>query len=1858
MHTFLRICLFILLTGATSNALLAQELNLALSTDFNVVGVGNTVTFRVTTSNSGTRNLSNVTVQIELPPHITTFSEPPGFDCSTSGCNPGEVVTWTAGTLIEGESQSVFYRTSISTSAPEATITTVATASANNTDVSDVTTSHDVTIDPSPLLMLNITSDPGPIEAGSEVRYLVNFGNYGTVTPTDVQLTFTVPNGSQFVSATGGGTEEDRVVTWDIGLLAVGASRRVEVVLQTNANLDDGDLLRLRAEIEPNLSTENAVAASYITTIKDPEPLDLKIGVSRKTVQPDGSITFMFTASNTGIADLTDIAARLILFGSMDTFSEPPGFDCSTSGCNSNEAATWTIGTLAPGESRTVFYRTFISGSAVPGALSRAYVILESSSTGQVIVSQDVAIEADPSIILNIAPDPGPAIAGEEITYTLSYGNFGDVTPTNTTLRMQLPDGAQFVEGTDGATEENGAVSWDIGLLATGSSKQVRATVLLDANLTAGTLLLAEAELDTGLSTAQIIESSTVTPVRQPEALELHYGVSRTTIAPNGALTATLTATNTGTNDLVDVAARILLPGGIDTFSEPPGFDCSTSGCNPNEVATWTVGTLTPGESRTIFFRTFISDNASIGFITSSMLVVEATNARQFFVEQDFAIDSNPVVMLSINPDPGPAQAGQPFRYTINYGNFGDLSPSDVALRMSVPEGSTFMEASDGGIEEDGLVTWSLGALGTGSSAQVHLYVTPDAGLPDGSLLVTEAEIDAGLSTVQVIGASAVTPVREPEDLQVRYGMSRTTVAPNGALTATLTATNTGTDNLVDVSVRLLLPGGFDTFSEPPGFDCSTSGCNPNEVVTWTVGTLGPGESRTIFYRTFGSDNVTPGIITPSMLVAEATNAQQLVVSQDLAIDSNPVVMLSINPDPGPAQAGQPFRYTINYGNFGDLSPSDVALRMSVPEGSTFMEASDGGIEEDGLVTWSLGALGTGSSAQVHLYVTPDAGLPDGSLLVTEAEIDAGLSTVQVIGASAVTPVREPEDLQVRYGMSRTTVAPNGALTATLTATNTGTDNLVDVSVRLLLPGGFDTFSEPPGFDCSTSGCNPNEVVTWTVGTLGPGESRTIFYRTFGSDNVTPGIIAPSMLVAEATNAQQLVVSQDLAIDSNPVVMLSINPDPGPAQAGQPFRYTINYGNFGDLSPSDVALRMSVPEGSTFMEASDGATIEDGLVTWSLGALGTGSSAQVHLYVTPDAGLPDGSLLVTEAEIDAGLSTVQVIGASAVTPVREPESLHLLMGISQTSTQPGGAITVSLTASNTSSSNLINAAARILLPGGFNTFGEPPGFNCGTSSCNANEVATWTIGTLIPGESRTVFFRTFLNADLSPGVLLPSMLVAEATNTGQILVNQDFYVDPTPIFQLDIVADTDPIVAGDTVTYTITYGNVGDVSPADVSLYMALPEGSELISSTPGSSIEDDVVSWNLGSVGTGSGGRYRVSVMPDSDLPDGTLLVAESSIDPGISTEQLLQSVEVNAVKSQGSLLATYEASKLSVQPGEEVTYTLTLINDKPTDLLNLEARFVLPGGIATFSTPTGFDCGTSNCNANEVVRWTSDVLAAADTQVVSFDATVLTTAGQGRILHSAVVARSSNADVNEAFLNTNVLNGMATEINSPPTEATIIGPPNNFAFVIGGTTPEGALPPDSSFVVTWSPSTDEDGDALTYRWQLSASSNFDQFLVDELSADNGSATQFETDLRTLAGLLDTEGIPLLDSLTLYHRVQTTDGLATTESDRSQIILIRGTLVHTQDDMILPQTFDLQGNFPNPFAEATTFRFDLPETQPVTLSIYDITGREIEQIIDQAYVAGRHSFTWKSPNLPSGVYLYRMQAGHYSKTGKLIFLR
>jgi hypothetical protein len=162
----------------------------------------------------------------------------------------------------------------------------------------------------------------------------------------------------------------------------------------------------------------------------------------------------------------------------------------------------------------------------------------------------------------------------------------------------------------------------------------------------------------------------------------------------------------------------------------------------------------------------------------------------------------------------------------------------------------------------------------------------------------------------------------------------------------------------------------------------------------------------------------------------------------------------------------------------------------------------------------------------------------------------------------------------------------------------------------------------------------------------------------------------------------------------------------------------------------------------------------------------------------------------------------------------------------------------------------------------------------------------------------------------------------------------------------------------------------------------------------------------------------------------------------------------------------------------------------------------------------------------------------------------------------------------------------------------------------------------------------------AIYYTLHVSGRPDFLRFVVNE---DSISDTSFDV-------------VGLFNNTTYYWRVSAANDQGTSEWSAvwSFTTLLTGVL----NEATIPTEFSLSQNYPNPFNPSTMIKYALPEKAHVRLEIFNALGQVMAILVDGEMEAGYYSAVFESRGLASGLYFYRLRAGNFIETKKLIILR
>ena len=177
-------------------------------------------------------------------------------------------------------------------------------------------------------------------------------------------------------------------------------------------------------------------------------------------------------------------------------------------------------------------------------------------------------------------------------------------------------------------------------------------------------------------------------------------------------------------------------------------------------------------------------------------------------------------------------------------------------------------------------------------------------------------------------------------------------------------------------------------------------------------------------------------------------------------------------------------------------------------------------------------------------------------------------------------------------------------------------------------------------------------------------------------------------------------------------------------------------------------------------------------------------------------------------------------------------------------------------------------------------------------------------------------------------------------------------------------------------------------------------------------------------------------------------------------------------------------------------------------------------------------------------------------------------------------------------------------------------------------------ALAPTNSIQLSWSTLSETNNYGFHVQGGRSRTS------LSDLAFVPGHGTNLQQQSYVWTGTLATEG-------SYYYRLRQVDLDQT--SHLSDIVSV---------EVTAPVAYTVEQNYPNPFNPATTIRYSLPYKSPVQLTVFNTLGQQVASLVQALQEAGSYEVTFDGSGLASGMYFYRLQAGTYVNTKKLLLLK
>ena len=1393
----------------------------------------------------------------------------------------------------------------------------------NNVTVGNKTSSVNITV---PEIIPNKTADIENPNFGDEVTYTVNVTNAGKVNANNVVVRDVLGEGLELISADGGVYDPiTRTITWTVNLNS-GETKSFKVVAKV---IGYGNVTN--SLVVGNKTSTVDVDVPEIIPSKDADNMYPNFG---------DSIDYTITVNNIGKAD----AKHVVVVDRLDK-----GLKYVSSSHNgvydeATHTVTWVVD-IAAGSSLDL---------TVTASAEEYGVLTNIVSVGDKSASVDVNV---PEIIPNKTADIENPNFGDNVTYTVTVTNDGNADAKAVVVRDVLGKDLKFVSATGTYTfdEATNTITWIVDL-AKGESQTFYVTAVAEAY----------GVLSNNVFVGDKIASAVVTV---PEIIP---GKSVDVENPNfgDTVTYTVTVTNNGVVDAKQVVVRDILDKGLKYVSSSHNGVYDEAA----HTVTWVVD-IAAGSYLDLTV-TAVADE--YGVLTNDVTVGDKTASVDVTV---------PEIIPTKDVNNTAPNFGDKVEYTITLSNNGVVDAKQVVVVDSLDEGLTFVNASDNGVWNPfkRTVTWTVD-LAKGESKVFTVIATVSAyGNIPNTVSVGDKSSSVNIAVPEIIPGKTV-DVENPN-----FG---------DTVTYTVVVTNNGVVDAKQVVVRDILDKGLK-FVKATGeytFD------EDSRTVTWIVD-LAKGESQT-FYVTAVAEAY--GVLTNDVTVGDKSASADVVVPE-----INPDKTANItNPN-----FGDKVDYTVTVTNDGIGDANNVVIVDRLGEGLTFVSASDNGVWDPvkRTITWTVD-LAKGESkvfsviaivsgygnvtnslvvgnktAGVNVTVpeiNPDKtanisnpnfgdnvtytvtvtndGIGDAKDVVVRDVLGEGLKFVSATGeytwdedSRTVTWIVDLAKGESRTFYVNATVVGYGNVTNslivgnktisvnvtvpeiipdktvgienpnfgdtvnyTVTVTNDGIGDAKDVVVRDVLGEGL-TFVDATGnytFD------EDSRTVTWIVD-LAKGESKvfSVIAIVSGYGNVTNSLVVGNKTAGVNVTVPEIIPDKTVNI-SNP-------------NFGDNVTYTVTVTNDGIGDAKDVVVRDVLGEGLKFVSATGNYTFDEATrtITWIVD-LAKGES-KVFSVIATVVGYGN----VTNSLVVGNKTT----GVNVTVPEINPDKT-----VDNEIPNFGDNVTYTVTVTNDGIGDANNVVITDVLDKGLKFLNATGNFTYDEKT----GTITWTVD-LAKGETKTFNVNVTV---LGYGVLPNTVAVGNKTAVRNITVPE--------IITVKEVNSSD-IHIGDEITYTITVSNPGKINATNVVIRDILPEGLKFINASNGGVYDPvtGIITWILNITANSTVDLTADVCVNKSGNITNTVNVGNKTSNCTIESGDIVD-LEIHIV-----------ADKSEIYVGDNVVYTVTVINNGPSDAINTIANILIPNALSILSynaTKGTFDITSGNWSIGNLTNCEKVVL------------------------------------------------------------------------------------------------------------------------------------------------------------------------------------------------------------------------------------------------------------------------------------------
>ncbi|MBB2149313.1 T9SS type B sorting domain-containing protein [Pedobacter gandavensis] len=1096
-------------------------------------------------------------------------------------------------------------------------------------------------------------------------------------------------------------------------------------------------------------------------------------------------------------------------------------------------------------------------------------------------------------------------------------------------------------------------------------------------------------------------------------------------------ITYTLKITNNGLSDALNASITDVIPANINTVTWNATVQGTATIIGPNDGggnnSISLKGNIPTGAANAILVTiNGIVDPSFSGTLSNTAIATPSETG---------GVASSSTVTTQVSRTPiltitkiGAATlvAGQQVTYVVTVTNTSTADAKALVITDAVPaelsnvvwststQGTASVIGTGNGTSNAISVTGNLPA-GAANKIVINISGTLSAGF-SGSLANTATATPAEPGTLVKSATSTGQAVRQPALSILKTGPA--TITAGNQITYTITVANSGVSDAVDLVIADIVPSSIKnvTWTTAIGgaavIDLGATGIGNNLSVT---GDIPAGAANKITLTVRGT--VDPSFNGSIVNTATATPTENAAtpVSSSVTTTATRTPELSITKT-GPAAlvAGQNITYTITVNNFSTSDAKALVIADQVPAtiaGVSWSAVTGGTALINGTVTGSGNAISlnadlpAGAGNTITLTVKGIvASSFSGTLSNTATATPAEPGTVAKSATSTSTISRIPVLAIQKTGPA--TISAGQQINYTLTIGNGGTSDATNATITDAIPAGITN-------------------VSWTA-TADAGGTATIIGTASGSTNAlsfnanipaglaniirvniqgnvssaaTGSLVNTATVTPAEAGANPSTSTVTTTLKSVPGITLSKS---GPSQiaAGQMVTYMLIAGNTGPSDATNLNITDAIPTPLTNVSWT---AVSEGTAAVTTGATGTGSSVTVigniaagtgnRILVTITGLVPANTTATTFANVAKASPTedgIPPVNSNTITTTINKQVTIAAVKSATAVLSAGENITYTLEVKNTGPSDAQNLLISDQLPAGITNVNW---------TTNANGAASIVSGGTGTGNSLSL--RANIPAGIANVILVTVTGKVDPDFTGTQLVNT-FSVDPlepgnptvnsnTTTTLINKTADlqiskTGPAtaVAGRTINYTITVNNAGPSNTANASIVDPIPAaitGVTWIATAQNGAVISSPVSGNTNSINVlaaipANSGTVTINVSGTIDPAyAGSILtnIATATPEAGVSDPTPATSTVVTAI-SRSANVRIVKSGPANITAGEDITYTLRIVNDGPSfaqavqvrDLFAANAAVTNVSWTAVASTGAALNGGSVNNTLN----------------------------------------------------------------------------------------------------------------------------------------------------------------------------------------------------------------------------------------------------------------------------------------------------